>query len=1094
MHRMKTATHEQNGLNAKASLDVVHRPPRWAAAVCWCLLALLCGPGVALAGEGQTRAEWERPDINGIHREPMRATAFPFESVELAKAGEMAKSRFFLSLDGDWRFAYSPNPEQRPVDFYRDDYDVSQWKTVPVPSDLQAQGYGQPLYNNIEYPFPLDRPLIPHAMNSVGSYRRDFTLPEGWKQREVLLHVGAAGAAYYVWVNGQKVGYSEDSKLPAEFDISARLRPGRNTVAIELYRWSDGSYLEDQDFWRVNGIERSVYLVAAPTPWLRDFFARATLDGTYTDGELNLDIETSGDTRGARVKASVLDGDRVVLVRETTLPASSKAGAVTLGGAIERVKAWTAETPHLYTLLLELRDANGHLVQATATRIGFRTVEVRDGLVKVNGKAIKIRGVNRHEHDPYTFHVLSEATMRRDIELMKQNNINAVRTSHYPNAELWYALADEYGLYVMDEANVESHGYMQAGSEGMRPREKVELGYDPQWELPHLQRVERMFERDKNHPSIIFWSLGNESGPGPTFEKAANWLHAHDRTRLVSYLGWGTLYAQHEPNAYADIYAPMYDSVARILDYVQSEDYPKQPLILCEYAHAMGNSLGDLQAYWDAFYAHDRLQGGFVWDWVDQSTILKMPDGRPYWGYGGDYGPNPSGRGAIEFGDGLVQSDRTPNPHLSELAKVYGPIQFEAVDADRGRFLVRNRHAFIDLSGFDFDWRIRENGRIVQHGRVPGLATVAGGQDILPLTLPTFDKRPGAEYLITVRALARDGTIPLVPGGHVVAWEQFALSPSPSPAARAATEGAAVALRDSPNDVVLRAAEAELTVDRKTGLIARYAYRGQELLRGGAPNFWRAPTDNDLGTGLYVTHQIWKTLSETRRVRSIEASRGDDGTATIAVGFDLGGEGANADVRYDVAYRMARDGSVAVTARFEPRYAGLPDPLRLGLAFTMPETVTDLAWYGRGPQETYADRHDGGEIAVYAGRIADQNHDYIRPQETGNKVDVRWLRLSPARGPGLTVRGDEPLSVNALAFPYADLDRKPVGAAHSSDIRAHDRVSLMIDDRQIGVGGDDQWSKWGQPHAAFRIPIAPQSYAFRLEPTDTGNGVEGADE
>ncbi|WXF84541.1 glycoside hydrolase family 2 TIM barrel-domain containing protein [Xanthomonas translucens pv. undulosa] len=622
----------------------------------------------------------------------------------------------------------------------------------------------------------------------------------------------------------------------------------------------------------------------------------------------------------------------------------------------------------------------------------------------------------------------------------------------------------------------------------MRPREKVQLGYDPKWELAHLQRVQRMFERDKNHPSIIFWSLGNEAGIGPNFEKAANWLHARDTTRLVSYLGWGTLYAQHAPNAYADIYAPMYDSVARIVDYATSTEYAQKPLIMCEYAHAMGNSLGDLKAYWDAIYAHDRLQGGFIWDWVDQSMLLKTADGRPYWGYGADYGPNPSGQSAIEFGDGLLQSDRTPNPHLHELAKVYGPIQFEAIDADRGRFLVRNRHAFIDLSGFAFDWQIRQDGRVVQEGRAPDLAIAAGAAGELQLALPAFQKKAGAEYLISVRAHARAGTIPLVPAGHVVAWEQFALA-SPPAAAVPRADGAAVVLRETAGELSLRAAGAELRIDRGTGLVARYAYRDQELLQGGAPNFWRAPTDNDIGTGLYATHLVWKTLSETRRVRSVVASKRDDGSARIDVGFDLGGDGATADVRYDVAYLMARDGSVQVTARFDPRYVGLPDPLRVGLAFTMPSRFVDLAWYGRGPHETYADRDSSGEIALYAGKIAEQHHDYIRPQETGNKVGVRWLRLAPEQGAALTVSGSTPLSVNALAFPYSDLERRPVGSAHSSDLRAHGRVSLLIDERQIGLGGDDQWSKWGQPHAAYRIALQPASYQFRLQPTAAPDGL-----
>jgi beta-galactosidase len=1049
------------------------------------LLALCCGAGAALAVENRVPvAEWERPEVNEINRLPMRATGFPFESVELARAGKLADSRYFHSLNGDWRFAFSPSVDRRPVDFHRDDFDVSAWKTIPVPSMWQAQGYGQPLYNNIAYPFPANQPYIPHDINSVGSYRRDFTVPKDWDGREVLLHIGAAGAAYYVWVNGQKVGYSEDSKLPAEFDITSHLRAGANNISIEVYRWADGSYLEDQDFWRVSGIERDVYLMAPPKTWIRDFFARGTLDKTYKNGQLDLDLNVSGAVRAATIKASVLDGDQVVLTRNLSVPASAKERALSLSGAIAGVKTWSAETPNLYTLLLELHDADGRLLQATSTRIGFRTVEVSGGLVRINGKAIKIRGVNRHEHDPVSFHVISEASMRRDIELIKQNNINAVRTSHYPNAELWYALADEYGLYVMDEANIESHRYMQMGDDGMRPRDKVQLGFDPKWESSHLQRVQRMVERDKNHPSIVFWSLGNEAGTGPNFAKAAGWVHARDKTRLVSYLGQGTLYSQHRPEPYVDFYAPMYDSIERIVDYATHPEYADKPLIQCEYAHAMGNSLGDLKGYWDAIYAHDRLQGGFIWDWVDQSMIKHTADGRPFWAYGADYGPNPSGADAIEFGDGLLQADRTPNPHLHELTKVYGPIQFEAVDAVAGRFRVRNRHNFIDLSGFDFDWQIRENGRIVQEGKGPSLSTAADASQEVEYALPALAKRPGAEYLITLRARARAGTVPLVPAGQVVAWEQFALSPPPALPAPA-TSGAAVAVSDSAQAATLRAAGAELSISRSSGLVERYAYQGQTLLQGGAPNFWRAPTDNDIGTGLYATHQIWKSLSESRRVRSVQVERGGDGGARVRVEFDIGGD-TTPDVQYTVSYAMARDGSVDVSGEFKPLYAGLPDPLRLGLMFTLPSRITDLSWYGRGPHETYSDRYGSGEISVYAGKIAEQNHDYIRPQETGNKVDVRWLSLTAADGAGLKVTGARPLSVNALAFPYADLDRKPVGQAHSSDIRPREHVSLMIDERQIGLGGDDQWSKFGQPHSQYRIPVAPSRYQFRIAPAVAG--------
>lgn len=1043
------------------------------------LAALLLVGWAAIATAGAL-PDWENPELNAISREPMRASAFPYESVSLAKAEARVDSRYFLSLDGPWRFRHSASPERRPQDFFKPGYDVSDWGTIPVPADWQAQGYSQPLYNNISYPFPQNQPFIPHERNEVGSYRREIEVPGDWQGRRMVLHIGAAGAAYYVWVNGERVGYSEDSKLPSEFDVTAQLKPGqRNILAIEVYRWADGSYLEDQDFWRVNGIERSVYLFAAPQTWLRDFFARATLDRHYRDGVLDLDLDVAG-SEAVTVRASVLDGERALLVREVAFADPTRQAQRSVSGTIAGIRPWSAETPQLYTLLLEVRDREGRLLQATTARIGFRSVEIKDGLVQVNGRPVTIRGVNRHEHDPHDFHVISAASMRRDIELMKRNNINAVRTSHYPNAELWYRLADEYGLYVMDEANIESHAYMQKGDEGMRPRETVQLGYDPRWRQAHLQRVQRMMERDKNHPSVIFWSLGNEAGTGPSFEQAADWLHRRDPTRLVSYLGQGTLYAGHKPNRYVDIYAPMYDSVARIIDYATHDEGYGQPLILCEYAHAMGNSLGGLSEYWDAIYAHKRLQGGFIWDWVDQSMIKTTADGRPYWAYGTDFGTNPSGLDAAEFGDGLLQSDRTPNPHLFELAKVYTPIQFEAIDARAGRFRLRNRHDFLGTQGFALDWLIREDGQVIGEGRAALPETPAGGEREFTLALPPLTTQPGREYLLTLRLRAKAGTIPLVPADHLVGWNQFAFAAPPS--RPVAPQGAPVVVAETAEELILRAAGAELAVDRGSGLLSRYAYRGETLLAGGSPNFWRAPTDNDLGTGLYATHLAWKMLSESRRLRALRLHHNDDGSARIEIDFALGGAAPETpDVSYGVNYRMRRDGVVEVEARFDPHYAGLTDPLRLGLAFSMPARFTELSWYGRGPHETYADRWSSGEMAVYSGRIAEQNHDYIRPQETGNKVDVRWMTLTPARGAGLRVTGTA-LSMNALAFPYADLDRRPLGQAHSSDIHAHGEVSLLIDQRQIGLGGDDQWSKAGQPHWQYRIPLQPTRYRFTLAP------------
>lgn len=1016
--------------------------------------SLLASPALA-----QTVAEWEQPEVVRQGAEPMHTTFDGFETRAGALSRDVAKSRYHLSLDGDWKFNLSATPESRPADFFKPDFDVTGWGTMKVPGILQAEGHGRAVFVGSGYPFPQNQPKIDHGINEVGSYRRDFTVPAQFAGRRLLLTVGAAGAAYYIWVNGQRVGYSEDSKLPAEFDVTAYARPGTNTVAIELYRFADGSYLEDQDFWRVNGIERSVTLYAAPQTHIRDLVVDAGLTNDYRDGTLGVKVDLGGRSADMRVRATVLDGKRTVLTREGTAGDS-----VTLSASLPAVRTWTAEAPNLYTLLVELLDDKGRLVEATSRRIGFRTVEIAGGEVRVNGRRIMIRGVNRHEHDPKTFRIVSEATMRRDIELMKAANVNAVRTSHYPNDPRWYELADEYGLYVMDEANIESHGYLGLSQQHDNDPSYL-LGNDPKWRAAHLDRVARMVQRDRNHPSIIFWSLGNETGIGQSFEEAAKWVKASDPTRLVSFLGWSMSNWRHPTNSYVDIFAPMYDDVPKMLDYAADPAFT-QPLILCEYAHAMGNSLGDLAGYWQAMRSHPKLQGGFVWDWVDQTMLMKDKDGREYWGQGVDFDPDPKAPGVhgddSPVGDGVIQSDRTPEPEYYELAHVQSPVTFAQ---DAGGYRVVNRHDHIDLSGFTFDWAVLEDGVDVAHGALAASAVAAGASSALSVPVPSA-KNPAAERFLVLRARAKAGTVPTQPAGHVVGWEQFALSP----AASVSVPAGAIVPQESEGALRLAAGDAVLEIVRATGLVRRYARGGKVLLTGGAPNFWRAPTDNDVGAGIPKRHAMWQHFSQNRRVEAVVAE-GD----TIVVRHDMG----VGSVKVETRWTMAADGTVGVKVHFDPLRDTLPDPLRLGLEFETLPVLDAVRWYGRGPQETYADRKTGGMIARWGGRLADQFHDYARPQESGNKTDVRWIELSGA-GTGLRVTGAQPLSVNALAFPYADLAMKPPGQAHSSDIRPHGNGTLLVDMAQAGVGGDTGWNLDGRAHVPYRIALKPVTWSFTI--------------
>ncbi|WP_298330926.1 glycoside hydrolase family 2 TIM barrel-domain containing protein [Asticcacaulis sp.] len=1009
------------------------------------------------------RAEWEQPEVLAVNRLPMKATFFNYESVDKAVAGQMAASANYLTLDGTWKFALSKTPETRPVDFYKPDFDVSGWGTVQVPGILQAQGYGVPLFSGAGYPFGANEPYVRHEVNEVGSYRRDFELPN-WSGKDVFLHIGAAGAAYYIWVNGQKVGYSEDSKLPSEFDLTPYVRAGKNTISIELYRYADGSYLEDQDFWRLSGIERSVYLYAEPKTRLGDYTVTALLDKTYTDGVFALEAELKGVKGAGTITATLYDGETVVLTARGRATTDKPAR---LSGTIKNVRQWSAETPNLYRMVIEYRDTKGVLVSATAKKIGFRTIEIRDGEVQVNGKRVMIKGVNRHEHDPYTFRVVSPETTRKDMELMKQAHVNALRMSHYPNDPHVYDLADEYGLYVMDEANIESHTYM-AMIRDIDQRYKAQLGYKPHWYAAHLDRVSRMVERDKNVTSVVFWSLGNEAGIGPAFERAAKWVRGHDKTRLLNFLGYGTIGEEHRSNAYVDIYAPMYDSPVKMADYAKDSRY-SQPMIQCEYAHAMGNSLGNLEDYWETIRAYKKLQGGFIWDWVDQAVIRKDAKGRDYWAQGFDF-PTGEWQEDSTIGDGVVQADRTPDPEYYELQKVYSPVVFEG-DPKTGTLTVVNRNDLIDLSGYAFGWKLEKDGVTVKTGTLTGVNAPAAGRTAVPLDLGAVSYDPAAEYVLTVSAVAADDRMPGVPKGSSMGWTQFVLQTA-RPAAL--TASGPVKVTRTASTVELSAGPSRLTLDAKTGLLTAYAVNGQVLLSGGTPYFWRGPTDNDIGTGVVTSHAIWKTLSEKRTLETLEVSE----TGEVKVGWRVGA----GSVRFTTSWHLYGDGTLDVKADYVPLRDDLPDPLRVGLKFATSPALTDLQWYGRGPQESYADRKTGAAISLYQGKVADQYHNYTRPQESGNKTDVRWMALTTATGQGVRVTGHQPLSANALAFPVEDLYQQPVGQRHSSDIAPHGDGTLMIDALQTGVGGDTGWNTVGRPHVKYRIPNAPLSYGFTLSP------------
>jgi beta-galactosidase len=1005
--------------------------------------------------------EWRDPEIISVNREPARAFFVAYESAELARNGEPQESAYYQSLDGEWRFSWAPRPADRAAGFHDPDFDVSEWDTIAVPSNWERQGYGKPHYVNVDYVFPADEPIVPTEDNPVGSYRREFNVPENWLERQVFVRFGAANSGLYVWVNGTQVGYSEDSKLPAEFNISPYLKAGNNVIAVEVFQWTSGSYLEDQDFWSVSGLERSVELIAQPQNRIRDFFARTTLDDALTAGVLDLDVEIAGPSQGLSVHYSVFDGGELVLSGQDNALEMMRFSA-----QLPDARQWSAETPNLYELVVELKGAAGATVEAVSQQIGFRRVEVRDGRLLVNGQAITLRGVNRHEHHPETGRVLDAETMTKDIELLKRLNFNAVRTSHYPNDPRWYALTDRYGIYVVDEANIESHAYM---GRGMEHGPEHWLGNKPYFEASHLARVSRMIERDKNHPSIILWSLGNEAGLGTSFEKAAARAKQRDSTRVVSYEGTGQTEG-HNPRPFIDLYTPMYDRVSEMRDYLDSD--PQKAIILYEYAHAMGNSLGGFAEYWDLIWSEPMAQGGFIWDWVDQSFLEHKADGTPYWAYGGDYD---EGRNDGNFlANGIIQPDRTVNPHAYEARKVMQPVAFHADSIAAGKFVVENRHDFLDLTGLSFSWVIEEDGVAIASGALPELGTRPGASDAVSIDLPGIEPLPGSEYFLRIRAAAKDGYQVFVPTGEVVAWEQFPL-PWKAEAEAIVSHLPAPSVVESEDTITVTGTDFSAEIDRANGLLVSYVRNDVETMATPlTPNFWRAPTDNDVGGGIPDALAIWKTIAESRVVENIEFATIDEDKVSIVVSA-LYGDGK---LRYQTTYSVYGNGDIVVSNVVEPLVTDLPEFYRIGMTMTAPGEFGDLRWFGRGPHSSYVDRKAGARVGLFKGKVAEQFHDYSRPQETGNKVDVRWLAIANEAGAGLKIIGQPLLSVTALPFPYADLDLVPGAQKHGADLTAQDMVTLNIDFAQMGLGGDNSWGFW--PLEKYRLPATRYEYSFRL--------------
>ncbi len=1032
------------------------------------LIALLLSTLVSSASGGLASKEpapdWEDPSVVGRNKEAPHATLMPFPDATTALSGEWSASPWYRSLNGRWRFHWSPNPAGRPTEFHRPEFDVSGWDEIPVPSNWQLHGYGYPIYTNIRYAWgEPDPPRVPRDFNPVGSYRREFTLPEEWDGRQVLIHFAGVDSAFYLWINGHEIGYSQGSRTPAEFDITPYLRDGTNTVAVEVYRYSDGSYLECQDFWRMSGIFRDVFLYSVADLDIRDFEVKADLDDAYRDGRLELTVwlRSFGDQEeGVTVAARLLDVDGAPVVQRLTAEARLAAGderVVTLEAEVESPLRWSAEEPNLYTLLLSLEAADGAVIEVVTAKVGFRRVEMKDGQLLVNGVPILIKGANRHEHDPVTGHYVSTESMIQDILLMKRFNLNAVRTSHYPDTPEWYELTDRYGLYVIDEANIESHGI---GYDWDKT-----LGNKPEWELAHMDRTVSMVERDKNHPSIIIWSLGNEGGDGVNFEATSAWIHERDPSRPVHY-------ERAELRSHTDIYAPMYARIEEIVDY--AETHSDRPLILCEYSHAMGNSNGNFKDYWDAIYDHRQLQGGFVWDWVDQGLVKSVP-GRPgetYFAYGGDFEPPGVYNDDNFLMNGLVSPDRTPHPALYEVKKVYQYVRVSPIDLEQGEIEIRNLYDFVSLGFLTGSWEITADGRPLASGELARPDIEPGETRRVVVPYPEIAVEPGVEYRLDISFRLTEATA-WAEAGHEVAWEQFELPwtvPAPEPDSGDLPE---LRAEEGAGTITITGDDFSVRISKSSGTIDSFRYADVELIRTGPrPHFWRAPTDNDKGNGMPERCAAWKAASGNWEIRNVTLTRIGPGIYSVLV------EGALPDVEstLDVAYTVFGDGAIEVVSSFEPGDTELPELPRFGMQMTLPDALESVIWYGRGPHETYWDRKAGAPVGVYATTVDDLYFEYSEPQETGNRTDVRWFSLTRDDGVGLQAVGSQPLSVTALRYTTEDIEQ----AKHRHEMERRDFVTLNVDHKQTGVGGDDSWG--ARPHAKYTLDPKPYRYTFTLRP------------
>ncbi|HBH22852.1 MAG TPA: glycoside hydrolase family 2 [Cytophagales bacterium] len=1028
--------------------------------------------------------DWENPLVNGINRMPARATSISYEDMEKAKDCRRENSSRYKSLNGSWKFNWTPVPDNSFAGFYQTEYDVSSWSEIPVPANWELQGYGTPIYTNVEYPFlPVDPPLVPDDDNPTGYYRTTFNVPSGWKDMQITLHFGGVSSAYYVFLNGQQIGYSEDSRLPAEFDITPYLKPKNNVLALKAFRYSDGSYLEDQDHWRLSGIHRDVYITASPKVQLYDFFVRTDLDEEYENAWLRIrpDIRVFDDEayKGYTLEAQLLDPKGAAVLEEPmTLnveteveewyPARGNVKFALMEAYIENPEKWTAETPSLYTLVFSLKDDKGKTVEYQSTKIGFRKVEIENGRLLINGESVLLFGVNRHDHNEKNGKVVDEATMINDVKWMKRLNINAVRTSHYPNNPRWYELCDEYGLYIIDEANIETH---QIGSE---------LANHPDWHLPHVERAVRMVERDKNHPSIISWSLGNESGYGPNHAAMAGWIKSFDNTRFLHYEGAQSVqgYMDHRGTAYdpdfVDVRSRMYLSIPAMIE-MALQDEDGRPVMWCEYGHSMGNSTGNLYKFGDAIRKYDRLIGGFIWDWTDQGIVKKDETGKPYWMYGGDSGEKiHSGNFCM---NGIMSADQTPQPAAWEVKKVYQPFTARPFQPENNSYIIGNRRHFLNLNEFEVRWSLTEEGKEIQSGSLSEMALPAGESIKVNIPYEKIDFKRGYHYYLTLSLhLIKDTK--WESAGYEVAFEQFEIpNPVAAPETIELSAFDPVKMENDDERITIVANGRQYHIDRQTGWLKSIIFDGSEYLQSELmPNFWRALTDNDeRGHRIQERYAPWSKAAGGFTLQKITSSQLSDEAVLVSASW----KNEEIDTKLNIVYLVYANGEIKLTYELFPAET-LPEMPRIGMQVKLDNQYDALQWFGKGPHENYADRQKGAQYGNYKAAVKEDFFHYAMPQESNNRVGVQWFALTNSQGNGLLVRGDQPLSMSAWPYTMDQLNK----AKHTNELSFDDGITLNIDYRQMGVGGDDSWSLQARPHDEYRLPAKNYRYSFSMLPVE----------